>query len=227
MWSNFMRNALETLPDERFVPPTTPDPSTLKPVMKGIWRGGQTYTIDTISGKIATEFTPSETKKEIPIQSVHSILYWLDKNDPLGPAPVDPTKDPQFERWETPVRKWAIEQKILDDTNIVIPTAVDDVHTEKNTFSISIQNIDSIKKYNLSDEIVVNITSSGKYPILKASLYVNETYIGTAEKPPFIFRFSPREIGNISENNTIKATAYDSIYNKNETETTFSVALDN
>ena len=35
---------------------------------------------------------------------VHEILYWVDKNDPTGPPPQSPASDPQFERWDAPVR---------------------------------------------------------------------------------------------------------------------------
>jgi len=35
---------------------------------------------------------------------VHEILYWVNKNDPTGPPPSSPASDPQFERWDAPVR---------------------------------------------------------------------------------------------------------------------------
>ncbi len=44
---------------------------------------------------------------EIP--QLHSILYYVNKNNPRGPAPEDPTKDPQFENWEQGVQEWAKE----------------------------------------------------------------------------------------------------------------------
>ncbi|MEK7607701.1 MAG: PBP1A family penicillin-binding protein [Patescibacteria group bacterium] len=226
MWSTFMRRALETIPNERFIPPTPIDLSILKPIMRGIWQGGQTYIIDKISGKIATEFTPSETRQEIPIQSVHSILYWVDKRDPLGPSPTH-RDDPQFERWEAPVRLWVALQGLTDQASSTIPTATDDVHIGENSFVVSIQNIDSAKKYNLNDEVSISVSSAGKYPLTKVSLYVNDTYINTIEKQSFSFRLSPREITNIREINRIKVVAYDSVYNRSEANATFSVVLDN
>ena len=36
---------------------------------------------------------------------IHDILYYVDKNNPDGPVPKDPSRDPQFERWEEPVKK--------------------------------------------------------------------------------------------------------------------------
>ncbi|MGC8775758.1 MAG: penicillin-binding protein [Minisyncoccia bacterium] len=74
---------------------------------------------------VLPKFTPEEfPKPEIPIQNksilngeyiinneVHSILYYVDKNNPLGPAPVYPNLDPQFNNWETSVLNWAQNNK--------------------------------------------------------------------------------------------------------------------
>ena len=38
---------------------------------------------------------------------IHTILYYVDKNDPTGLAPADPAADPQFDNWETGVINWA------------------------------------------------------------------------------------------------------------------------
>jgi penicillin-binding protein 1A len=227
MWSSFMKQALAVIPDERFTPPTPADPATLKPIMKGIWQGGQTYTIDTVSGKLATENTPMETRKEVAIQSVHSILYWVDKNNPLGPPPVRPEDDSQFEHWEIPVRKWALANGYTDQNTSSIPTQSDDVHNSSSNFNVNVQNVDTGKVYQLNDTISVNVTSTGRYEMLKASLYINDVFVETIDKAPFIFRFSPRDISGIREKNTIKVIGYDSIYNKKETTGEFSVALDN
>lgn len=77
-WSEFMRYALTKLPAESFTRPEY-TPAT-KPVLNGKWQ---------IPGSDGL---------------VHEILYWLSKNNPTGPAPADPTMDPQFERWDAPVR---------------------------------------------------------------------------------------------------------------------------
>jgi hypothetical protein len=41
---------------------------------------------------------------------VHNILYYIDKNNPLGPSPVNPQDDSQFQNWELPVRLWWIKE---------------------------------------------------------------------------------------------------------------------
>ncbi|HEU0080789.1 MAG TPA: transglycosylase domain-containing protein [Candidatus Paceibacterota bacterium] len=226
MWSSFMHQALATLPDESFVPPTPADPSVLKPVMRGIWQGGQTYTIDTVTGKLATEFTPPETRKEVAVQSIHDILYWVDKNDPLGPPPAHPEDDPQFIRWETPVRAWALRNGYTDQTSAVIPTATDNLHTQSSASTVTIQGIDPARTYGLNEPISILVNSTGPYSVQKASLYINDQFAATLDRQPFIFRFAPKDIGSIRETNTVRVSTQDSIYNKRDTTVTLKVAIE-
>ena len=89
MWHAFFEEALKNLPQEKFIKPE-PAPSDIKPVLRGEWQGGNIYLIDTFSGKRATEFTPKELTKEKVLTQVHSILYWVNKDDPRGPVPDNP-----------------------------------------------------------------------------------------------------------------------------------------
>ncbi|HEY0907734.1 MAG TPA: transglycosylase domain-containing protein [Candidatus Paceibacterota bacterium] len=227
IWASFMKQGLAAVPDQRFTPPTPADPATLKPVMKGIWQGGRTYTIDTVSGKLATEYTPVETRKEMPITSVHSILYWVNKADPLGAAPTDPTNDPQFERWEAPVRKWAQENGYSDQQgDSGIPTQTDDVHTENNSFRASLNSVNADQIYGINDTVSISVGSTGKYSLSKATLYVNDVFVERIESGPFTFRFTPKDIAGIREQNTVRIVAVDSVFNQTEARGQFSVKLD-
>ncbi len=48
----------------------------------------------------------------------HSILHYVDKDDPTGPVPENPKKDPQYRAWEKGVRKWYTKH---DDKIIIAP----------------------------------------------------------------------------------------------------------
>lgn len=37
---------------------------------------------------------------------IHNILYFVDKDNPLGPAPLNPENDPQFKNWEEGLMEW-------------------------------------------------------------------------------------------------------------------------
>lgn len=226
LWNAAMKEALARLPDERFADPNPIDKTNLKPVMYGMWQGGQTYFIDTISGKLATDLTPQETKEERVVRSVHSILYWVDRKNPLGPPPENPMDDPQFERWESVVRKWAEENGLDDEDGSKVPTQFDDVHTADSIPTIQIQNVDGSKLYRPSESISLFVSSSGRYSLAKASLYINGAFIETIDRQPFIFRFSPKDIPNLDEKNEIRVIGTDTVYNKAEASSSFQVQLD-
>ncbi len=98
LWRAFMDEALKTLPAEPFIPPLPPDPDTLKPVLRGMWVGERTT-----------------SSVIIP----HSILYSVDKKDPRGPAPSDPSKDSQFKLWEAGVAKWALTHPLPQEGGVI------------------------------------------------------------------------------------------------------------
>lgn len=77
LWRELIDKILPNLPVENFTPPEPEDPSQLKPILRG-------------------EMGP------VP----HSILYFVDKNNPRGPAPSNPASDPEFNNWEYGVQHW-------------------------------------------------------------------------------------------------------------------------
>ncbi|MEK7535978.1 MAG: PBP1A family penicillin-binding protein [Patescibacteria group bacterium] len=98
MWRKIFDRLSVDLPVERFGRPFYAyknDPG-IKPILRGIWWNG----------------TASTTNPE-----VHSILHWLDKDSPLGPAPINPESDPQYIFWETPIRVWLTGQNQLSQIN--------------------------------------------------------------------------------------------------------------
>lgn len=93
LWSDFLRETIYSYPAEVF-----PKPETInreKPMLNGEY--------------IIQDQTTGE-------YSVHSILFYVDKKNPLGPYPQNPQEDPQFINWETGVTQWLnINQKNLFD----------------------------------------------------------------------------------------------------------------
>lgn len=215
MWRAFMDEALSTLPKEYFNKPAPTDTTGLKPALRGVWKGGESYFIDTISGKLATNETPKETMEEVVLTNVHSILYWIDKSDPLNKNGLqNPGNDPQLHNWEYSIQEWLKNQSL--PKGAVKPTEFDDVHIKKNKPKIKIINPTADKEYNKDERIVIKTTSSGTYPLLKAEYVVNGEYIGTANKPPFDFILIPDEIENIKKENELRVIGYDTIFNKGE-----------
>ncbi|MBI3046201.1 MAG: transglycosylase domain-containing protein [Candidatus Harrisonbacteria bacterium] len=106
---------------------------------------------------------------------LHEILYYVNKNDPLGPAPADPGKDPQFENWEVPVLRWAEKNipNFLSNYNQPVP---DSAKTESEINSLksgldllSPKNGDFIK----NPEIAVSAKLESQFEIKDVQLFFN------------------------------------------------------
>ena len=226
IWNKFMNEALKILPDEKFEQPNLEvDSEVVKPVLRGKWLGNENFFIDKISGKLATEYTPRETRLEKVITNVHSILYWVNRDDILGPPPQNPSNNSQFSHWEIPVQEWWTQNswKYGITTLADKPTAVDDVHTATSTPIVSILEPSSTAIYFSDQKIQLKISSSGLFPIQKLDVFINGIYMGTSNAP-LNFSFIPKELDDLRADNELKIIFYDSAYNKGEVATTFRVA---
>lgn len=226
IWNNFMNEALKILPAEQFEKPNLENnPKTTKPVLRGYWQGNEHFFVDKISGKLATENTPNETLSEKVITNVHSILFWVDKNNILGDAPSDPTRDSQFNHWDIPIQNWWAQNKNSYPTITWanMPNQTDDIHSSVNLPVITIEEPNTNTIYSLNSKINLKIASSGAYPLKKIDVFINGSFLGTSNYP-FSLSFVPNEISEIKNENEIKVIAYDTAYNQTEATSTFKVA---
>jgi len=225
LWGAFASQVMKNYPPADFGTPPAPLTNG-KPVLRGIWQGGSSYKIDTVSGKLATQYTPIETTKEVVLNNVHTILQWVNKDDPTGPAPIDPTKDVQYSYWEYGVQKWfstwkASHPDFRESVGVTIPTATDDVHTPEKAPRVSI--ISPVQGYSvdLQQKLSVQIQETGAYPVKKTDVYLNGKYVLTNETNPLNISFVPADVSSLSATNILSVTVYDSIYNKGTASTTF------
>jgi hypothetical protein len=225
IWNKFINEALKTMPKENFEAPVSETAeSLLKPVLRGSWMGNENFFVDKISGKLATENTPKETIEERILTNVHSILYWVDRNDITGEPPRDPSDNPQFDNWEIPVQNWWAQNQGRYPIVTVHdkPNMEDDVHTDESKPRISITEPDERTVYSPNQDIYVKISSFGPYPLQKMDVFVNDAYLGTSD-PNSLFSFTPSELEYIQEENELRVIAYDSVFNKGEATLVFKV----
>lgn len=181
MWNEFMQFYFEKYPDSHpFTAPKPLDPS-LKPVLRGV--KGSSVVVSTSTFRDSSN-TPSPT---------HSILHWVDKDNPLGPVPSNPSRDPQYEYWEYGVLLWQVTQgtvsiqDVIRDNNTPV-----EVSTGKKP-KIEITNPDEGDRFNDDDEIEVSFSVSTKDDVSLVEYYVNGVRIGSEKTESIDFSFTPNE----------------------------------
>jgi len=105
IFHKIMLSALENLPHTNFTPPD--QILSTKPILNGIATQQNTILIDKRTGKIADENTPPDQTEERIVSEMHNTLYYIQKDDPQGPAPLNPHLDPQFDNWENGLNEWS------------------------------------------------------------------------------------------------------------------------
>ncbi|MEI7809996.1 MAG: transglycosylase domain-containing protein [bacterium] len=226
IWNKFMTEALNIIPNEKFEKPDlNTDPMSVKPVLRGFWQGNEHYVIDKISGKLATEYTPNETKVEKVITDVHSILYWVDKDNITGPAPTNPYNNSQFNHWDVPIQNWWAQNKYKYPivTWASAPTSKDDVHTSNSKPVVLITQPNTDTTYSSNEKIQLAINSTGNLPLKKIDIFINGVFVSSVNSP-FNFSFTPSDLENLKAMNEIKIISYDTAYNRAETISTFKVS---
>ena len=111
MWRAFMDVALPKIPEETFPQPQI-NTIGVKPIIRGEYIDTSAL-LAAMQSNIDTDNEEGESEDVKPTldiasvyNNIHSILHFVDKNNPLGPVPVNPAIDQQYENWEYGVQKW-------------------------------------------------------------------------------------------------------------------------
>ena len=120
IWHNFMVEALERIPKEDFKELENSSDSKdnqdnkdnkkdLKPILRGELEMRDKLRVCKYGKRkycLANKYCPDKKIEKKKFFVAHTILYYVDKDDPLGDVPEHPEKDPQFEKWEEGVIEW-------------------------------------------------------------------------------------------------------------------------
>ncbi|MFH0856510.1 MAG: penicillin-binding protein [bacterium] len=214
IWNEFMKNALgpaagqDHTQVEEFKKPA--EDKAQKVMLNGSSIQEIKVKIDKVSGKLANNFCPESYIEEQTFNSLHSILYYIDKNNPRGDFPQNPASDPQFEGWESAVLEWAKNQK---DLNLTVPPEEKCfLHNLENKPIINIiypGNNDTIT----SDNIEISINATAPRGINRIDYYIDGLLVQTVSAYPFGLKYPAEKVANGFHN--IKATAYDDVGNNN------------
>lgn len=103
MWRAFMDVALPTIEEQSF-----PQPQYVTEGVKPVIRGEYLNTAQLLEVLQNQASGTAQTNDIGSLYSnIHSILHYVKRSDPLGPAPVNPNAtDDQYTNWEYGVQKW-------------------------------------------------------------------------------------------------------------------------
>ncbi len=169
-------------------------------------------------------FTPPEMIEERVVPNPHEILYWVDRNDPTGPAPSNPYNDPQFLLWEVPAQGWIGTHGLPPRAWGRIPDDVDDVHRPELAPTAVIVEPNATTTYIGTQKLLVEAQVKSHFAVERVDFFVNGIFLGSAHAMPYSFAFVPREIGNIEYSNELRVVVYDTVGNKGEHTVLFNLA---
>lgn len=204
IWNEFMTRVMKGWAVEKF---KEPEPiRTDKPVLNGQAGGAVKVIIDKACGdKLAGDQTPEDQKEERTYTgAAHSILYYVDKNNPRGPVPKNPKSDPQFNNWESAVLNWARTHGGSDGQ--IAPTEVCD----RSALDRPVVTITApAAGQSITDgKVTVQTSASSNIGVKSVEIYFDDSLLKTASSEPYGGTF--RLNGDINDGkHTITVKAYD------------------
>ena len=217
IWNRFMRNALAKKAIENFTKPNITYPE--KAVLNGSLETGLPVKIDRASGLLATDLTPAGQIEEKIFKTGHSILYYVKKDDPLGPPPAENDRDGQYASWEKAVQEWL---KKNNWQSADLPTEYDNLHVLENRPNLTILSPgenETIKNMPLS----FKVETSAKRGVTRVDYYLDDMFLGSSREAPYSYGHQSNDTTNGIH--TLKAIAFDDIDNSESAQVNFNLLL--
>lgn len=215
IWHAFISEAVKNMPIETF---NRPDKiAAEKPILRGEKNIKIKTYIDSRNNLPATKDTPAEYIQEKEYPQIHSILYYIEKNNPQGPYPQNPENDPQFKNWEEAVLNWA-QNNIFDFNRYNQEVVQQDGNFNQPAFKPKISDFQPANGSFIGESIKISVLIDSIFDLKEIALYFNEELIDQKnnsldKKYSYNFEFKPQ---NINQQNSIKIKVSDIFNNQNE-----------
>ncbi len=199
MWNEFMQKYFELKGASPAFPPPPPIDPTIKPVLRGyIYTPTAAETMDASS-------TQPDTRSVQGAVPPHSILQYVNKDDPRGPAPTNPANDPQYPYWEYGVLLWSLGQG---------SATLQDVVNQNNTTNtshptVTIERPNSGASTRLTEPFEVRLSIDSAQPISRIDYYVDSTLVGSVSNGSTSYSFKPSDHDITRGDHTLMVIAYD------------------
>ena len=222
IWNIFMQKALKDTTVEQF--PALPKNDAEKPVLRGSEGGKVTLKVDKVTGKLASTSTPQEYIEEKTFIQAHSILHYVDKDNPRGEEPKNPENDPQYLAWEKGIQDWISRNKEANpDWNFSFeepPTEYDDAHSLE-----MIPNLEIVypeEGQTITDrQLDTDVRVSAPRGVSKVTYKLDNIYIAVEDKHPFNLHYYMQD--QDPGEHTLIIMVEDDVGNKQEKQVKFNL----
>ncbi len=219
IWNKFLKEALKNTVIEKF--PTPPTPTAKNPLLRGK-SGGIELEINKKTGKIASSSTPKELVEKKTYLPPHTILQYVDKNNPDGPAPQNPSSDPQYEEWEKALKDWFSRTKNLNPSISMQdpPTEYDTPQSAELAPDLEIIWPTPSSTIN-TRQLNFKIKATAPRGISEINYYIDNSLIANSNQYPFDISYYAKTLA--TGEHTLKITADDDIGNTTAKEIKFDL----
>lgn len=206
IWNEYMRKALAGTPSETFQPPKDAEKNE-KPMLNGSFITEITQTVDRTTGLVI----PKECEDSIPkkyqttktAKEVHTVLHYVNKENPNGPVPEDPILDPQYQSWERSVSAWALANGYLTGPSQTIECEARNPDLDPELMIKKPKDNEELTNGTFDIEIKVQPATGRKIESVVA--LIDGNMIDQTEERPWVFDYSPTILTSGKHTLTIKA----------------------
>ncbi len=148
---------------------------------------------------------PAEYKEKKEFKEVHTILYYLKKEDPLGSTPEKPENDPMYTSWEKAIQLWAEGQ----DGYITEKTEYEDcnLRSADQTPTVTILTPASGEKVtNKTFSISARIHAGTNRTVKKVEYIIDNTTVDVKTSGDFTSTYTPTTLTTGSHTLTVRVT---------------------
>lgn len=222
MWQSYMKKVLAGTPVETFKKPPVNDAE--KPVLRGHIDVVHTLPVDRVTGRVipasCRDTYPSSFVVQKEFKEAHTILHWVQKEDPRGAVPENPKSDPQYDAWEKPVREWTKKHNYPDLRKL--PEERCDLR--ENIVAPIVTITSPSQGATLSDPaITLSADVAANQVITSVEFLIDGVSLQTLEVAPYGFTYTNNRFENGEHTLTVKAT--DALGTIGESSATFTLSL--
>ena len=206
IWNRFMKQSLASTTPEKFPDPPVNDAD--KAVLRGGGDGALKLKINRLNGRLATSSTPEALITIKEFLPPHDILFYVNKDDPRGPAPVNPADDSQYQGWETGLQEWAARENAAGRSIVFSepPTEVDSFLNDPTlTPSLQITYPDASSTLT-SRQLRVEVTASAPRGVSEVVYKIDGNVVGISRELPFALDYYLKNMARGAHTLTVTAS---------------------